>query len=151
MKPVEVDWDVTEANLDGYYAVVGRFASTNTRTCHSRNWSRLLKERIVAKKLFWVSWQQPTADYRPLSFPPNEAILGWWCSGSGGTDEDSYHHICAYVAAENEDAVYDAVRIDWPEAGNWRFCEERDKLGESDRFPPSDWMKERMKAFEESN
>jgi hypothetical protein len=48
--------------------------------------------------LYWISWVQPTNDYRPLAYPPHEAILGWWCSGYA---EDGAT-LCAMVTAESE-------------------------------------------------
>ncbi len=92
---------------------------------------------------YWLSWYQPTEDARPLTYPPNKSILGWWNSGSRCSDDA--HTICALVDAQSEDAAKKAVTKDWPEAKEWRFCAESDgKL--SDRFPLSDWMKERMTA-----
>jgi hypothetical protein len=92
--------------------------------------------------LFWISWYQPTEDYRPLGYPPNAAILGWWCTGTRTSDDAST--ICALVRAEDEAAAQSAVIIDWPEAIDWRFCELRHDWQSSARFPLTDWMVERM-------
>lgn len=95
-------------------------------------------------RLFWISWEQPTEDYRPLTYPPNPAILGWWCSGSG----EGYFTLCAYVEAENEAAAEEAVLKDWPEIEHWRFCQGRDHYEPSDRFPVDDgWAAERLKKW----
>lgn len=92
-------------------------------------------------KLQWISWYQPTADYRPLTFPPNQAILGWWCTGESANGDAT---LCALVRADSEEKAQDAVKHDWPEADEWRFCEERGNTELGSRFPPNDWMKERM-------
>jgi hypothetical protein len=92
--------------------------------------------------LYWISWYQPTEDYRPLGYPPNEAVLGWWCSGSRCSDDAAT--LCAYVHAGDEKAAKEAVLRDWPEATEWRFCEPREAVIESSRFPLEDWMRERM-------
>jgi hypothetical protein len=89
----------------------------------------------------WISWWQPAGDYRPLSYPPNAAILGWWCTGSNERNGSS---ICALVKADTEDAAKAAVSIDWPEAESWRFCEPRESAKLSDRFPLGDWMVQRF-------
>jgi hypothetical protein len=96
-------------------------------------------------KRFWISWVQDTDDHRPLTFPPNKAVLGWWCSGETASGAAI---ICALVVARHEAAARDAIIKDWPEAlehSDWRFF---DCVGNSwelsDRFPLSDWMKERM-------
>lgn len=95
-------------------------------------------------KRFWISWSQPTEDDRPLTYPPNAAILGWWCSGY---DADGYATLCAFVQAKSEADAELQVLKDWPEAGPWRFNDERAWDWEpSDRFPLSDWMEERMKS-----
>ena len=93
---------------------------------------------------FWISWVQCTEDYRPLTFPPNAAILGWWCSGFDSSDSAT---ICAAVEATDADAACDAIFKDWPEAeaefktGNLRFIETVDgNWRPSDRFPLSEWM-----------
>lgn len=92
---------------------------------------------------WWVSWYQPTEDYRPLSSPPNEAILGWWCSGMRCADEAST--LCALVHAASERAAKKAIQIDWPEAREWRFCETRpDDYLPADRFPVAPWMRQRI-------
>jgi hypothetical protein len=110
----------------------------------------------MSKKLWWLSWDQTTSDERPLTFPPNEAILGWWNSGSRCSDDA--HTICAFVQAETEEEAKAAVKKDWPEAEEWRFCGEtsvkpgdRFPLKETsvkpgDRFPLKDWMKPRFAA-----
>ena len=97
-------------------------------------------------KRFWISWYQPTEDYRPLADPPNAAVLGWWCSGYRCSDEAAT--LCALVAAEDERRAEAAVKVDWPEAEEWRFCEERaDDWRPTDRFPiESEWARERIGA-----
>lgn len=91
---------------------------------------------------FWISWHQPTEDYRPLRYPPNEAVLGWWCSGQA----DQGATLCAMVEAENANRAEAVVLADWPEAEGWRFCEPKTDLTLSDRFPLSDWMEPRFEA-----
>ena len=46
----------------------------------------------------------------------------------------------------DEAAAKYAVYADWPEAERWQFCEEHDGSALSDRFPLSDWMRERIAA-----
>lgn len=93
-------------------------------------------------KRFWLSWWQPTEDHRPLTDPPNAQVLGWWCSGY---EDDGTPTLCAYVQADSEELAYFYVSISWPEAKNWRFCEERamDWIP-GDRFPLAPWMRERL-------
>lgn len=93
---------------------------------------------------FWMRWIQPTEDYRPLTCPPNTAILGWWCSGYDSKDNA---FICAAVEAEDEDKAWEAVRKDWPEAddSSGAFCESKeDDFKPGDRFPIDGWMIERF-------
>ena len=90
---------------------------------------------------YWISWFQPGEDYRPLTFPPNEAIRGWWCSGY--TDTQSV--LCAVVDAKSEKEAEDAILMDWPDLYEWRFIEIKPNgWVPGDRFPPSDWMVERL-------
>jgi len=92
---------------------------------------------------FWLSWEEPSKDYRPLNFPPNAAVLGWWCSGCTAEEAAT---LCALVEADNESAAKAAIDADWPAKERvWRFIDAVaiDYLP-SDRFPPSDWMKVRM-------
>ena len=89
---------------------------------------------------FWISWYQPTDDERPLTYPPNKEVLGWWCTGFS---EDDGHTICAIVEADTEDQAEDVVLQDWPEAEKWRFCNEMKSPEVGDRFPISDWMRMR--------
>lgn len=94
--------------------------------------------------LFWLSWYQPTEDHRPLEYPPNDAVLGWWCSGSRCSD--GAKTIVAMVREETEDAAKKAIKKDWPEATEWRFCNTVENTTMNDRFPLSDWMVQRMPA-----
>lgn len=91
---------------------------------------------------FWASWVQPTDDHRPKTYPPNAAILGWWCSGY---DADDNATLVALIEAADEDAALRAVTADWPEIAGWRFIETcGPEFRLSDRFPLSDWMKQRI-------
>lgn len=113
---------------------------------------------MSTKKKFWVSWIQPTEDFRPINYPPNEQILGWWCSGYDSSDNPI---ICACVVGIGETigdrmrSATDAIDIEWPESTSseenstgWRFFDEKaDDFRTSDRFPLSDWMKERFSQF----
>lgn len=94
---------------------------------------------------FWTRFTQPTEDHRPLTYPPNKAILGWWCSGY---DSDDNAILCALISAESEDAAWNAVIQDWPEAiGPFHFCDEvSDDWRPSDRFVIAGWSKERIDA-----
>ena len=95
--------------------------------------------------LYWISWYQPTDDERPLNYPPNDAVLGWWNSGSRCSD--CAHTLCAWVSAPDEETAKSAVQRDWPEAVEWRFCEKRDRIDSGDRFRPTNWMIPRMDAY----
>ncbi|WP_421793534.1 hypothetical protein [Hydrocarboniphaga effusa] len=101
----------------------------------------------LAKPLttFWISWYQPTEDHRPLTFPPNADVLGWWCTGQ--RCEDGASTLVAFVKARDEASAKSAVQIDWPEATEWRFCEVRTRIKPGSRFPFEDWMRERIAAW----
>ena len=92
-------------------------------------------------KYWWVSWYQPTEDYRPLTFPPVPELLGYWCSGS--TYEDPPRHtLCAAVLGDSEAEAKANINKYWPEATDWRFCEKCEYEIDgwwSDRFPLPDW------------
>lgn len=96
------------------------------------------------RKRFWISWIQDTDDYRPVDYPPNKAVLGWWWSG---TTPNGYS-LCAVVEANSRGDAISKVLIDWPELkpGFVRFCDEKaSSWVPSDRFVMDDWMKERFK------
>lgn len=94
--------------------------------------------------IYWLSWIQPTPDYRPLKDPPNEAVLGWWCSGY---DSDDNATLCAGVLATSDKVAKKNVRMDWPEAREWRFCTVQEKgFTPGDRFPLTGWAKKRWNA-----
>lgn len=104
---------------------------------------------------YWVSWIQPTEDCRPLGYPPNDQVLGWWCSGYDGCGNAV---LCACVRGEGATLddqmrhVTSAIETEWPEAtsseeneNGWRFFEKREAdFQPSDRFPLSDWMEDRF-------
>ncbi len=91
---------------------------------------------------FWLGWEEKSQDYRPLTDPPNGAILGWWKSGEAG--DGSHSTLCAWIDAENESAAKQAVILDWPGSPVWRFCNmPLAGFVPGDRFPLSDWMKKR--------
>ena len=94
-------------------------------------------------KRYWVSWYQNTEDYRPVDYPPNKAVVGWWCTGYS----DRGATLCAVIEAASEEDVCKAIYTDWPEVdrNQFRFCrEESDDFIPGDRFPMSDWMIERF-------
>lgn len=98
-------------------------------------------------KVFWISWHQPGNDYRPLTYPPNESICAWWCSGFRVEGENETPILVAVVKADTEQSAKDAVHTDWPEATDWRFCDEMKELRLSDRFPvQSAWAEQRLQA-----
>src|SRR5262245_59201779 len=98
------------------------------------------------KQRWWLSWYQKMGDHRPITFPPNEAILGWWCTGSGSGEKGEVDILCALVEANTNDEAWEAVKLDWPDMLVQRFINLRpsDYVIDSSRFPLSDWMKPRM-------
>ena len=94
------------------------------------------------QKRYWCSWVCTAEDHRPLTFPPNRAILGWWKSG-----EDTEGNATLVAVAEASDPIDAArsVKEDWPEFEEWRFIERvEDDHKPGDRFPLSEWMAERL-------
>ena len=95
---------------------------------------------------YWLSWESPCEDYRPLTYPPQKAILGWWCSGY---NSDDYAIICACVQAESEESAKSEIAKEWPESvgAHWRFCNDKGPaFAPGGRFPLADWMVERLKT-----
>ncbi len=88
-------------------------------------------------KRFWISWYQPGEDYRPVYDPKKESEPfdhRYWSSGQRCSD-DAWT-MCALVEAKTEAAAKKAVKKYWPEAGEWRFCEEKPMGWDpGDRFP----------------
>lgn len=99
-------------------------------------------------KRFWISWYQPSEDYRPLTYPPNAAVIGWWRTGDAETMSGiTAYSLVALIEARSARAARSSVRKDWPEAACWRFCDEKPSGWlPNDRFPLSDWMRERTAA-----
>jgi hypothetical protein len=96
-------------------------------------------------KRFWISWVSTEEDYRPLHDPPNEAILGWWCSGE---DAGGRAILVAWVQARHMALAVLAIAEDWPETKQqkeWRFDDEVPMSWRpTDRFPLEPWMKKRV-------
>lgn len=84
----------------------------------------------------WISWYQPTPDPRPLQYPPTAGILAWWQTG----DSDKGGVLVALVDAETEESAKEHVQVNWPEASEWRFCEDKADKTFTPRFPVQDWM-----------
>jgi hypothetical protein len=84
----------------------------------------------------WISWYEPgdAGDYRPLTTPPEDVMLGWWCTGVRSSDEAGT--LCALVQADDEDAAKALIGEHW-EPESWRFCNEVDEhwVPPADRFP----------------
>lgn len=106
-------------------------------------------------KRFWLSWEEVSEDYRPITDPPNRAVLAWWCSGEAG--DGSYSTLVAFIEAEDEAAARAAVLESWPpgpmgrapgQEPVWRFCEERGfDYRPGDRFPVTKpWQRERIEG-----
>lgn len=111
---------------------------------------------------FWLSWLESAEDYRPLTYPPNEAVLGWWMTGTaydkatkeGGLEGYRGTTICALVSAENEETAKEAIRKDWPGAmseENTRFCRQVEPTYlPNNRFKLADWQRERLGLTKET-
>lgn len=102
----------------------------------------------MSERRYWLSWPQPTEDFRPLTDPPDIAVKGWWCSGYDSEDRAT---LCALVDSYSLSAAKGAVRRSWPEAPSrrveWRIESEREADWlPGDRFPLSPWMKRRLRA-----
>lgn len=99
--------------------------------------------------MFWASWHQPTDDFRPLTDPPHESVAGWWCSGY---DSEDVPILCAAVLGRDADHAKQNVRKSWPEAAQWRFCDEvKRDWRPGDRFPiDKGWSKERFAVLSAS-
>lgn len=103
-------------------------------------------------KRFWLSWEETSEDYRPISDPPNRAVLAWWCSGEAG--DGSYSTLVALVEAESEDRAKLAIALSWPVEKKvttwrkWRFCNEVGfDYRPTDRFPiTKPWQRERVEG-----
>lgn len=94
-------------------------------------------------KRFWISWYQQTEDHRPLVFPPTEGVLAWWCSGHSERGDT----LVSLVQAEDEEGIPEVLEPNWTkeERSDFRFVEEVDSdWRPSNRFPLSEWMKERI-------
>lgn len=94
---------------------------------------------------YFIGAHGADSDYRPINFPPHEAILGYWNSGYRLYDEAIT--LCLLVQAETEDEAKNIIKIEWPESVSacWRFFNEHDNLWlPGDRFPISDWAEERI-------
>ena len=87
----------------------------------------------------WVRFFQPLAGYSGLANPPNENILGYWCTGYSRRGDFDIAVICAVVKGDDP---MGSILKDWPEAQDIEV-DKMDKLVLTDRFVLNDWMKER--------
>jgi len=89
----------------------------------------------VNRQRWWFSWTTGE-DARPVVWPPDEAWLGFWCSGVG----DDYASLVGWASAPNAEAVADLVRAGWPEwNGDWRIEPSVMLDPPGDRFPRPKW------------
>jgi hypothetical protein len=99
-------------------------------------------------KRWWASWCCYDDDYRPLTYPPNKEILGWWVTDKTPSDLFGPDRvtICGLIQAPTEAHAREAIQTDWPDADT-RFVVEKEpyEFEESDQFPLSDWMVSRLK------
>jgi len=85
---------------------------------------------------FWISWEEPGEDPRPLNWPLPASIPHWWCSGYG----DDTMQICAVVDVDGDaEAAENEVRRHWHPL-SWRFNEPKGETAEAwmpsgGRFP----------------
>jgi hypothetical protein len=89
-------------------------------------------------KYKWISWFQPGDDHRPINFPPDKRVLGWWKTGERSYDSAST--LVSLVLAKTEEEALSILKIDWPEVDEVRFCEDKNDTKLSDRFPIKEWM-----------
>lgn len=96
----------------------------------------------------WISWICTSTDRRPLTYPPNRQILGWWCTGYAPSGESM---LVALVECGDVNDAATAIYADWPEARlaveewGWRFADLKpDNYVPNDRFPLSEWMMDRV-------
>lgn len=88
-------------------------------------------------KYRWISWVQPTEDYRPLSYPPGQNVLGWWKTGES---TNGHAILVAQIKAVSEEDGEAVILKEWPEATDWRFNIKCTAVPPGDRFPLQDWM-----------
>lgn len=83
----------------------------------------------MREKWLRVRFSQPDVegDYRPVKWPPPGP---YWCTGYNADDECI---IVAFVRAESQ------VREFWPGAAPLDFCDERDEITFTSRFPEPEW------------
>lgn len=92
-------------------------------------------------KRYWLRWLSNVEDHRPVTYPPNQAILGWWCTGYDSKDNG----ICVgLVQAYSQEQAWIFVSEDWPEMTADSGEEVGIDFPLGDRFPLRDWMKERI-------
>lgn len=74
----------------------------------------------IKSDYFWISWYQPTNDYRPIR-TDSENILCWWNTGIRCSDDSAT--LVAHVRAPSVLESKELIQEYWPEADEWRFCE----------------------------
>lgn len=106
-----------------------------------------MRSETMGVRAYWIGWNQPSADPRPITFPPPDFIIGWWCTGESG-DDPADSLLVAHVVAESPEQAHSLIEQPscWPDAGEVRFCK-RKETQPGDRFPLHEWMKPRYAAL----
>lgn len=84
---------------------------------------------------YWVSWEEPGNDSRPIKYPPPPPVKKWWQSGESGED-GSYTIICAVIDVRRKGDIALILKGYW-KPQTWRFIEPQESLDwrPGDRFP----------------
>jgi hypothetical protein len=94
-------------------------------------------------KRWWCSWTtEEIGNYRPLTDPPSENILGWWFCGF---NKKHCAVISAIVAADTKQQAWEFIDLDFPVDKDTRPCQEipTNYILNEKFFPLSDWMVKR--------
>lgn len=99
---------------------------------------------------FWVTWKQPTKDYRPSKpFQTNENILGWWCIEEPAGEEPAI--LAALVKANNSRLAKMSILHEWCDLGDWISIQTRDDIDIGDKYPLDGWMTVRFEQEKAKN
>lgn len=91
---------------------------------------------MAKRNLVRVRFKANAEDYRSVNFPVPHP---YWCTGSGGFDDNAYNVVVTYADA---DSYKEYVNTNWPETvgQEFDFVEPEDDYKFSSRFPKPDWF-----------